>query len=141
MNKNPDCTASPRWVATEEGYELLETSTGDDGVSYSYQHPETGVGLLITVRYSKHVAGPIFDWSIHRPQTHAVISAEWNQANGVLFLRTLIQMRVATDSADYSDSYSDGYSEDSVEDLTPKDTCKSCKQLRTLDSNGFCDNC
>jgi hypothetical protein len=68
--------------------------------------------------------------------------ARWGETNGVLFLKELIQARVATDlSADLSDYSSEDSVEDSTEDLTPKATCKSCKQLRTVDSNGFCDFC
>lgn len=128
--KTPDYAVSPRWVAKEKGFELIS----EDGESYEYKHPESGIGLLITVRYSEWVKGPIFDWSIHEPQTERVIAAEYNQADGTSFLKELIQL--LADPSLLTDS-----SEDPVEDSEPKGICHSCKTLRVLDSNGFCYFC
>lgn len=135
MMKNPDSTASPRWVAKDYGFELLDTSPGEGEVTYSYQHPVSGIGLLISVRPQEMGNGHWFDWSIHKPQTHEVVGAEWDATNGISFLRKLIHVLADADSV------SDGVSEEVSEDFSPKEKCISCGQLRVLNSTGHCDYC
>lgn len=137
MEKQPDYAVSPRWVAKEKGFELVS----EDGDTYEYQHPTSGIGLLISVRPQELGKGYWFDWSIHRPLTHEVVGAEWCATNGTSFLKKLIH--VLADPDEVSED-SNSVSEDSErvsEDSSPKEKCITCKQLRVLNSTGHCDYC
>jgi hypothetical protein len=124
---------SPRTIAVEKGFELVETSGG----TYCYEHPTSKIGVLIDVNLDNLAKQATYDWSIHKPETMEVIEAKWGEANGISFLSTLIQIDLGSHPAHPAYTPTDSL----VEEEINKGECQSCKGIRELDSNGFCWFC
>lgn len=125
---------SPRTIAKEYGFEVVESVGSADHLDTCYQHPESKIGLLISSTRNSAIGGYSYDWSIHEPETDEVVRAGWSEVDGTFFLKSLIHVL-----ADLTDSNT--LPEDSVEDTSTKGECKSCHQLKELDPNGYCWLC